>query len=441
MSRNRTYSFIVLIAILVAAAGGLWLYRSLHAHAGGQAGGKAAGSGADAASSTAGPQGGGGARGPGPGGAGGTVTVAVDTARLADVPVYLTALGTVAANYTVTVTSRVDGQLQQVFFTEGQRVKKGQLLAQIDPRAYQATLAQYQGALAQNQAQLNGARLTLERYRRLYEKDSLAKQDLDTQTATVGQYEGAVQSDWAQIASARLNVDYTRIVSPIDGYVGLRLTDPGNMVHASDTTGIVTVTQTDPIAVTFSVPQANIDVLVPRVRQGQALPAEALDQLSGAALATGSLKYISNEIDTSTGTIKLKALFANPNEKLFPNQSVNVKLRTDVLHDAVVVPSAAVQLGSDGSFVYVVGADDKVVRRAVTVGPTLGDRSAISAGVKNGERVVTRGIDHLRDGSKVQVEKAATANAASGAQADSASAGKAATDSTGGTSGTSGGLR
>lgn len=358
---------------------------------------------------------------PGPGGRHGgpgmmdpnaAVSVAVGTAGTADVPVIQQALGTVIPNYSVTVTSRVDGELMAVYFTEGQYVKKGQLLAQIDPRSYQATLDQYQGDLAQNQALLKSAQLTAERYKRLFAKDSLAKQDLDTQVATVGQYVGAVKSDQAQIDAAKLNLTYAKIVSPIDGYVGLRLVDPGNIVASSSTTGIVTVTQTNPIAVTFSVPQAQLATLLPKVRKGEALNVQALDQLGNTPLANGTLKFISNEIDTSTGSIKLKALFDNPDEKLYPNQFVNVKLTTDTLRNAVVVPSAAVQLGSDGEFLYVV-KDGKVNRRTIKVGAAMGDQTVIREGVVQGEQVVTRGIDHLREGSKVEVEKPAKADTAS----------------------------
>jgi multidrug efflux system membrane fusion protein len=357
---------------------------------------------------------------PGPGGRHGgpgmmdpnaAVSVAVGTAGTADVPVIQQALGTVIPNYSVTVTSRVDGELMAVYFTEGQYVKKGQLLAQIDPRSYQATLDQYQGDLAQNQALLKSAQLTAERYKRLFAKDSLAKQDLDTQVATVGQYVGAVKSDQAQIDAAKLNLTYAKIVSPIDGYVGLRLVDPGNIVASSSTTGIVTVTQTNPIAVTFSVPQAQLATLLPKVRKGESLNVQALDQLGNTPLANGTLKFISNEIDTSTGSIKLKALFDNPDEKLYPNQFVNVKLTTDTLRNAVVVPSAAVQLGSDGEFLYVV-KDGKVNRRTIKVGPAMGDQTVIREGVVQGEQVVTRGIDHLREGSKVEVEKPAKADTA-----------------------------
>ncbi|MFK3973278.1 MdtA/MuxA family multidrug efflux RND transporter periplasmic adaptor subunit [Pseudomonas sp. NPDC087358] len=390
----RSRKRLVFALLIAAAIGAAFLYSRHTPSAAPQAGAAAAA-----------PTSPGGRRaGPGMADPNAAVSVAVGTAGTADVPVIQQALGTVIPNYSVTVTSRVDGELMAVYFTEGQYVKKGQLLAQIDPRAYQATLDQYQGDMAQNQALLKSAQLTVERYKRLFAKDSIAKQDLDTQTATVGQYAGAVKADQAQIDAARLNLIYARIVSPIDGYVGLRLVDPGNIVASSSTTGIVTVTQTNPIAVTFSVPQAQLANLLPKVRKGQALSVQALDQMGNTPLAEGTLKFISNEIDTTTGSIKLKALFDNPDEKLYPNQFVNVKLTTDTLHNAVVVPSAAVQLSSDGEFLYVV-KDAKVARRTIKIGPTLGEQTVISEGVAQGEQVVTRGIDHLREGSRVEVEK------------------------------------
>ncbi len=356
----------------------------------------------------------------GHGGPGGMMTsgptpVHAGLVATADVPVYLTALGTVIPNATVTVTSRVDGQLTKVFFTEGQKVAAGQLLAQIDPRSYQATLAQYQGDLNQNQALLNSAQLTLARYRKLYSQDSLSRQDLDSQVATVGQYSGALKADQAQIAAAKLNIEFARITSPLSGRVGLRLVDEGNMVHSSDTTGIVTVTQTQPAAVTFSVPQSNISTLIKALHNGQSLPATAFDQDGNSELAGGSVKFISNQIDTSTGTIELKALFANEDEALYPNQFVNLRLQTGTLKQATVIPAQALQLSSDGSFVYVINKDQTVTRKAVKTGPVLGDgRQAILEGVTAGEQVVTVGIDRLSSGSKVSVVTADETKAASG---------------------------
>ncbi|MCI1028691.1 MdtA/MuxA family multidrug efflux RND transporter periplasmic adaptor subunit [Pantoea dispersa] len=325
-------------------------------------------------------------------------------AATADVPVYLNALGTVIPNASVTVTSRVAGQLQQVFFTEGQKVSAGQLLAQIDPRSYQATLAQYQGDLSQNQALLHSAQLTLARYKKLEAQDSLSRQDLDSQIATVGQYQGAVAADQAQIASAKLDIEYARITSPISGRVGLRLVDPGNMVQTSDTTGIVVVTQMQPAAVTFSVPQSYIAQLTRALRNGQSLPATAFDQDNSSVLAQGEVKYISNQIDTSTGTIELKASFPNEDEALFANQFVNLRLQTGTLKNATVIPAQALQLSSDGSFVFIINKDNSVTRKAVTAGPALGeDRQAILQGVAPGDRLVTEGIDRLTNGSKVQL--------------------------------------
>ncbi|WP_051937189.1 MdtA/MuxA family multidrug efflux RND transporter periplasmic adaptor subunit [Erwinia sp. 9145] len=340
----------------------------------------------------------------GPGGPDMTTAVQAGEVTNADVPVYLTALGTVVPNATVTVTSRVDGQLTKVFFTEGQKVTAGQLLAQIDPRSFAATLAQYQADLSQNQALLKSAELTLARYRKLYAQDSLARQDLDSQQATVGQYSGAVKADEAQIAAAKLNVEYARITSPIDGRAGLRLVDAGNMVHSSDTTGIVTITQMQPAAVTFSVPQSNISTLLKGLHNGESLPATAFDQDGSRALAQGSVKFISNQIDTTTGTIGLKALFANDDEALYANQFVNLRLQTGLLKQALVIPAQALQLSSDGSFVWVINKDNTVTRREVKTGPTLGEtQQAILNGVTAGERVVTQGIDRLSSGSRVAI--------------------------------------
>ncbi|MGB9098962.1 MdtA/MuxA family multidrug efflux RND transporter periplasmic adaptor subunit [Erwinia sp.] len=366
------------------------------------------------AAQTAGP---GGMRGPGgPGMMAGAVTpVHAGEVTTADVPVYLTALGTVVANSTVTVTSRVDGQLTKVLFTEGQKVEAGQVLAQVDPRSYQATLAQYQGDLSQNQALLKSAELTLARYRKLFAQDSLARQDLDTQIATVGQYAGTIKADEAQIAAAKLNLEFAKITSPIAGRAGLRLVDAGNMVHTTDTTGIVTITQTQPAAVTFSVPQNNIPTLLKSLHNGQSLPATALDQDGNAELASGNVQFISNQIDTSTGSVELKALFANQDEALYPNQFVNLRLQTGTLKQATVIPAQALQLSSDGSFVYVINKDQTVTRKEVKTGPTLGEtQQAILSGVSTGEQVVTEGIDRLSSGSKVKVITAAETKTASG---------------------------
>ncbi len=334
----------------------------------------------------------------------GATPVHSGTATRADVPVYLSALGTVTANATVTVTSRVDGQLMKVYFTEGQNVVAGQLLAQIDPRNYEATLAQYQGSLSQNQALLNSAQMTLARYKKLYAQDSLSRQDLDSQIATVGQYSGAIKTDEAQIAAAKLNIEFSRITSPINGRAGLRLVDAGNMVHSSDTTGIVTITQTQPVAVTFSVPQSHIPVLIQALHHGQSMPATAIDQEGKRELAQGKVQFISNAINTDTGTIELKALFDNNDEALYPNQFVNIRLQTGTLKQATVIPSQALQLSSDGSYVFVINNDNTVTRKAVQTGPALGDeQQSILSGVAPGDNVVTEGVDRLTNGSKVAI--------------------------------------
>ncbi|MGP9435623.1 MdtA/MuxA family multidrug efflux RND transporter periplasmic adaptor subunit [Ewingella sp. AOP8-B2-18] len=352
--------------------------------------------------------------------AGAQTPVQAGKAEQADVPVYLRALGTVVANATVTVTSRVDGQLMKVYFTEGQKVEQGQLLAQIDPRSYQATLEQYQGDLAQNQALAKSAELTLARYKKLYAQDSLARQDLESQMATAGQYAGAVKADQAQIAAAKLNLEFAKITAPVSGHVGLRLVDPGNMVTSGSTTGIVTITQTQPIAVTFSVPQSNLQTLLKALRGGQQLPTTAFDQDGSEVLGQGKLQFISNEIDTSTGSIKLKALFDNQDEKLYPNQFVNARLQVGTLEKATVIPAAALQLSANGDFVYVVKADNSVERREVKSGPAFGDdKVAILSGIQLGEQVVTTGIDHLNNGSKVQVVTASAEDEATASKAGS----------------------
>ncbi|OQP31702.1 MdtA/MuxA family multidrug efflux RND transporter periplasmic adaptor subunit [Pantoea latae] len=347
---------------------------------------------------------------------GATTLVHSGVATTADVPVYLNALGTVIPNASVTVTSRVDGQLEKVYFTEGQKVEAGQLLAQIDPRSFQATLNQYQAELSENQALLKSAELTLARYRKLYAQDSLARQDLDTQTATVGQYRGAVAADQAQIASAKLSIEYARITAPVSGRVGLRLVDPGNMVQSSSTTGLVTITQMQPAAATFSVPQSNIPALIKALHNGQALPVTAFDQDNSRALAQGEVRFISNQIDTSTGTVALKATFANEDESLYANQFVNLRLQTTTLKGATVIPSQALQLSSDGSFVFAINKDNTVTRKAVSAGPAFGDdKQAILKGVEPGDRLVTEGIDRLTNGSKValadETQPTATAEA------------------------------
>lgn len=329
--------------------------------------------------------------------------VQVGVVTTQDVPVIVNALGTVTANKTVTVTSRITGNLQSVYFKEGQYVHQGDSLAQIDVKPSQATLEQYEGTLSQNQAQLKNARLTLERYQRLYEKDSISKQDLDTQTATAAQYEGAIKSVQGQIQAAKLNIGYGRIVAPISGYIGLRKVDIGNAVSA-DSTAIAVITQTRPITVVFSIPQSEIADIVKPLREGKPLVVHAYDQSGKTQLAEGKVAVISNEIDSSTGTISLKAVFENQSDELFPNQFVNVQLTTKTLSHALVVPSAAVQLSDAGKYVFTVNNHSTVKKVMVKTGPETNDgKVTILEGVQNGEQVVTTGVDSLGNGAKVKV--------------------------------------
>jgi multidrug efflux system membrane fusion protein len=348
---------------------------------------------------------------------GAPVPVAAAPARLADMPVYLDGLGSVSAFYTVTVHSRVDGQLMAVPVQEGQTVKEGDMLAQIDPRPFQAQLDQAEGQLARDQALLTNAKLDLERYKGLVEQDAIPKQQYDTQTATVGQYEGTVKNDAALVEAAKLQLTYSRITSPISGRIGLRQVDPGNIVHASDANGILVITQLHPIAVVFTLPEDNLPAVMHRITAGGRLPVIAYNRDKSAKLADGYLQTVDNQIDPGTGTSKLKAVFDNHENSLFPNQFVNVRLLLDVKKGAVVVPSVAVQRGATGSYVYVVKADGTVENRAVTVGVVENGDSSIDVGLQAGESVVVDGADSLQPGSKVAVAGAAPAAGAPGADA------------------------
>ncbi|GAD65076.1 MdtA/MuxA family multidrug efflux RND transporter periplasmic adaptor subunit [Aquipseudomonas alcaligenes] len=333
----------------------------------------------------------------------GPVPVRLTEVGSGDFHIELKTLGTVTALNTVNVRSRVDGELVKVFFEEGQLVKAGDLLAQIDPRPYQVALQQAEGTLAQNQAQLKNAEIDLARYRGLYAEDSIAKQTLDTQQALVGQYRGTVKSNQAAVAEARLNLDFTRIRAPISGRLGLRQVDLGNLVRSSDTTPLVVITQVEPIAVNFTLPEKDLPPVLARVRDNQKLRVEAWDRGEQQRLAEGELHSLDNQIDVATGTVKLKARFANTGEQLFPNQFVNVRLRVETRQQATLIPSAAVQFGARGTFVFVLGEGDKVQIRDIKVAASDGATSLVEEGVKVGERLVLEGIDKLKDGSQVQV--------------------------------------
>ncbi len=342
------------------------------------------------------------------------VPVTVARSIRGNLDVYLDGLGSVSAFYTVTLKSRVDGELVKVAFTEGQFVKAGQLLARIDPRPYQVQLLQAQGQLEKDQAALADAQITLERDERLYASNVIARQDLDNQRASLGEYQGAVTSDRGAIASAKLNLTYCRITAPITGRIGLRLVDPGNIVHASDTQGLAVITQLQPIAVLFSIPEDNLPEVARAMRRGP-LAVEAWDRSFSDQLAVGTLLTTNNQIDQGTGTIKLKAIFSNPDNMLFPNQFVNVKLLVGSLRDVVLAPTAALQKSPRGSFVYVVDPHDTVVTRPVTVRAAQGGLSAIATGLAPGEMVVIEGVDKLRDGARVRARMASNALAESGA--------------------------
>ncbi len=335
------------------------------------------------------------------------VAVSVATATSGDIQLRIPALGTVTPLATVTVRTQVSGVLRKISFTEGQTVHQGDSLAQIDPRPYEAALQQMQGNLRRDEALLADAKLDLKRYEGLVKEDSIAQQQLDTQRALVDQYGGTIESDQGQVKTAKVNLVYTHIISPVTGRVGLRQVDQGNYVTPGDANGIVVINQLQPITVIFAIPEDNVTALMRQLNAGSPLTVEAFDRTNSAKLADGRLLTVDNEIDVTTGTVKLRAQFENADSLLFPNQFVNIQLLQQLLHDQVIIPNAAVRRGApDGvvtTFVYVVGSDRMVKVRPVTLGVVDGERVAVAKGLSVGEVVVTEGGDRLRDGAQVQL--------------------------------------
>ncbi len=332
-----------------------------------------------------------------------TQPVGVAKASTHDIRVILNEIGTVTPLSTVTVQTQLSGVLMQVGFKEGQVVRKGDFLAQIDPRPYQILLEQYQAQLVKDQAALHQAQTDLERYRELLQRDSIAKQTVDDQVWLVQQDEGTVRVDQAQIDNQKLNLAYCRIVSPVDGRVGLRLVDVGNYVQANGGTGIVVVTQLHPISAVFTVPEDSVPAVVDQFHTAGSLKATAFDRANLTALATGALSAIDTQVDVTTGTVKMRALFDNADNSLYPQQFVNIQLLVKVQHDAIVVPKTAIQYGSAGTFVYLLSDDNTVSVRPVTLGTQDGEFVAVASGVAVGDRVVTDGADQLRAGAKAAV--------------------------------------
>jgi multidrug efflux system membrane fusion protein len=351
-----------------------------------------------------GKKGGGGGFGFGGGGAA-VVPVVVQKAARASVPVYLNGLGNVTAFYTVTVKSRVDGQLMKVLFNEGDLVKEGQTLIEIDPRPYQVMLELAQATLARDEALLKNAKLDEERYRGAIATDAIPKQQLDTQVALVAQYEATIKQDQANVDNARLQITYAHIPAPITGVVGLRLVDPGNIVHAADTTGMIVITQLQPIAVLFTIPEDSLPQVVQKLRAGAHLPVDAFNRDNSKKLASGMLITLDNQINNTTGTAQLKAVFDNTDNALFPQQFVNIRLLVDTLGNQLIVPNVAIQNGQQGNFVYIVDDDSKVHLKTVQVGVVNEMTSSILGGISDGDRVVVDGTDRLVEGATVRVRK------------------------------------
>ena len=409
---RRRWLWIVLIVVLVVAIAA-WLHHRHQASEAGTAGRAGAASGAS---------GGGGGRGGGRYAMNQAQAVAVAKVTTGDMPVTINALGTVTPLATVTVRTQIAGTLTEVAFREGQMVKKGDFLAQVDPRPYQIQLQNAEGTKAKDEALLAQARTDLARYQVLIKQDSISQQQADDQVYLVKQYEGQVKTDQAAIDTAKLDLVYAHITAPVSGRIGLRQVDPGNYVQTSDTNVVVIITQMHPMSVIFTLAEDNLPAVLKRVSTGAQLSVTAYDRSGTTSLEGGHLDTLDNQIDTTTGTLKLRALFDNKDNLLFPNQFVNTKLLVDTIHNALIVPSSSVQTGSIGQFVYVVKPDNTVTVRVIKVGPIDKERTSIVSGLEAGDTVVIDGADRLKEGAKVVIP-ARGANGASGASSAGAAGG------------------
>jgi len=330
------------------------------------------------------------------------VMVTTAAAHQGDIGIYLSALGTVTPVYTVTVTGRVQGEITQVYYHEGQMVRKGDPLIEIDPRPYQAALTQVEGQLAHDEAVLTEAKIDLDRYKQALDRNAIAKQQYDDQEQVVLQDEGTVKNDQGQLANAKVNLVYTHITSPIDGRVGLRLVDPGNIVQANSTTALVVITQLQPITVIFSIAEDQLSQIQQQLRKGKKLTVEAFDREASTKLASGTLLTLDNVIDPTTGTLKLKAIFDNSDDALFPSQFVNIRLLVDTQHDVTLLPTQAIQRNAQGAYVYVIKSDQTAAMRTITPGTTDGTVTAVQ-GLEPQEVVAVNGFDKLLDGAKISI--------------------------------------
>ena len=395
--KTGRYVALAVLALALAGAGTWYFYgRPMAADAAGEAKGEGKG---------------GSAKGGRFGGGRNQAVSAAEVQRM-DVRQTIQAIGTLTALNTAVVRAKIDGELKALRFSEGQMVRAGDVLAEIDDRNAQAQLAQAEGQLARDVAQLRNAQLDLQRYQGLLEKDAIARQQVESQQALVRQLQGTVQSDQAQLDAAKLQLTHTRVVAPISGRLGLKQTELGSLVRAGDANGIVSINQTDPMAVLFAVPEIHVPLIQRKLRSGQVLPVQVWDREAKQMLAQGRVSSTDNAIDLATGTLRLKATFPNADGSLFPNQFANIRLELDTLKDSLAVPSAAIQRGAAGTFVYVVQADNSVLTKVVQLDAQDGDWQAIRGPIQAGDKVVTDGADRLRDGSKVEVVKSAPPRAA-----------------------------